>query len=139
MKLLVSDCLWRAICSDSVCFALFWLNWFALLLCTRLHSLAFCVACTTSEKWNLVFSKGCPVGQICAWAFRIKSLALGFELKKYRCYFFHLKYIFFTLVARCCGNCCKGSCIYDATSSYFFLGKMYFSIHAGPRNLTMST
>lgn len=82
---------WRAICSNLVRFTLFWFNWFALVLCMLLRSLTFEVACTTGEKWNPVFSKGCPADQICAQAFRSRSLALGFELKKYSCYYFHLR------------------------------------------------
>lgn len=82
MELLVSDCLWRAICSDLVHFTLVWLNWFALVLCILLHSLAFWVACTTGEKWNPIFKKDCLVDQICAQAFRSRNLALGLELKK---------------------------------------------------------
>lgn len=81
MKLLGSDCLQRATCSDLVGFTLFSLNRFA--LCILLYSLAFYVACTTGEKWNFdYFSKGCPTDQVYAQAFRTKSLAFGFRLRK---------------------------------------------------------
>jgi len=39
----------------------------------------------------LFFSIGCPVGQICVRAFRSKSLALGFEQRKYSFYIFNFR------------------------------------------------